>query len=183
MRKFILPGLIAAAAVALLVLLVFGVSHSPDTRSIDAHVASGAFPTPPDYTKQLPVLDSSKTMDLASLKGKVVLVNMYASWCPPCQAETPMLAGQQAWLKKHNATVLGVAWQDSPSATTKFDQRSHVDYPVVRDVDGDFARAYGTSQVPESFVVNRQGRIQALLRGPVTKSWLNRTLTPILAEK
>jgi cytochrome c biogenesis protein CcmG/thiol:disulfide interchange protein DsbE len=183
MRKFILPGLIAAAAVALLALLTFGVSHDADTRSIDARVARGAFPKPPDYTTALPMLDSSKHLDLASLKGKVVVLNMFASWCPPCHAEAPVLAAEQKMLAKHGGTVLGVAWNDSPSATAGFDRQFHVDYPVIRDVSGDFARAYGTGKVPETFIINRQGRIQALRRFQVSRAWLNRTLKPMLATK
>ena len=183
MPKFVLPGLIVVAAAALLALLTFGVSHNSDARSIDARVAHGSFPTPPDYTTPLPMLDSSKHLDLASLKGKVVVLNMFASWCDACHAEAKMLVDEQKLLAKHDATVLGVTWNDNSSATTQFDRQYGIRYPVVRDVTGNFVHAFGTRQLPETFIINRQGKIQALRRFQLSQTWLDKTLTPILREK
>ena len=65
----------------------------------------------------------------------------------------------------------------------KFAQRYHITYPVLRDVTGNFVRSFGTTGVPETFVINRKGQIQALQRFPVTTQWLNATLPRIWAEK
>ena len=182
MRRFLLPGLIAAAAVALLALLTFGVSNQNDTSSIDSQVAHGQFPAAPNAHEALPLLGGGKA-SLADFRGKVVVLNVYASWCPPCQAEAPILAKEQSMLAKHNATLVGVTYEDLSTASEQFARRFHITYPVVRDVTGSFVRSFGTTGVPETFVINRRGQIQALQRFPVTTQWLNQTLPRILEEK
>jgi cytochrome c biogenesis protein CcmG/thiol:disulfide interchange protein DsbE len=183
MRRFIIPGLIALAAVGLLALLTFGVSQQTDTSSIDAQVARGEFPLAPNAHMSLPVLGRSVTRDLADFRGKVVVLNVFASWCEPCAAEAPLLAREQGTLVRSDATMLGVTYLDNSSASEEFAQRYHITYPVLRDVSGGFVRSLGTTGVPETFVINRVGRIQALQRFPVTSRWLSQTLTPILAER
>jgi cytochrome c biogenesis protein CcmG/thiol:disulfide interchange protein DsbE len=183
MRRFVLPGLIAVAAVALLALLTFGVSKQTDTSSIDSLVQHGTFPVAPNSRLALPVLGASTRESLADFRGKVVVLNVFASWCEPCQSEAPLLAAEQHALGKSNATLLGVTYEDDPIASEQFAKRYHITYPVLRDVSGNFVRSFGTTGVPETFVINRQGRIQALQRFPVTSQWLSATLPPILAER
>ena len=183
MRRFVLPGLVAAAAVALLALLTFGVSNQNDTSSIDSQVAHGQFPAAPNARQALPLLGRGGTASLADFRGKVVVLNVFASWCDPCQAEAPILAKEQSMLAKHNATLVGVTYEDLSTASEQFARRFHITYPVVRDVTGSFVRSFGTTGVPETFVINRRGQIQALQRFPVTTQWLNQTLPRILAEK
>jgi len=183
MRRFLLPGLVAAAAVALLALLTFGVSKQNDTSSIDAQVAKGTFPTAPNAGQALPVLGSSRKASLADFRGKVVVLNVFASWCDPCQAEAPILAKEQPILAKHNATLVGVTYKDLSSASEQFDRKYHLTYPVLRDVTGSFVSSFGTTGVPETFVIDRKGKIQALQRYPVTAQWFDETLPRILAEK
>jgi cytochrome c biogenesis protein CcmG/thiol:disulfide interchange protein DsbE len=183
MRRFVLPGLIAVAAVALLALLTFGVALQTDTSSIDSRVAQGKFPTAPNAHMSLPVLGSSASRTLADFRGKVVVLNVFASWCQPCASEAPLLAREQPVLVKSDGTVLGVTYQDNSSASEQFVSRYHITYPVLRDVSGNFVRSFGTTGVPETFVINRAGRIQALQRFPVTQQWLRSTLPPILAQR
>ena len=183
MRRFLLPGLIAVAAVALLALLTFGVSKQTDTSSIDALVQRGKYPVAPNSHMALPVLGSSGMASLASFRGKVVVLNVFASWCEPCQSEAPLLAQEQHVLAKSDATLVGVTYEDDPLASEQFAKRYHISYPVLRDVSGNFVRSFGTTGVPETFVINRQGRIQALQRFPVNGKWLSQTLPHILAER
>lgn len=180
MRRFVVPGVIVAAAVAVLALLTFGVSSHSDTASLDSLVAHHKYPPAPRANEALPVLGSSARKSLADFRGKVVVVNMFASWCPPCASEAPMMSAEQRSLVKDGATLLGVTYLDNPVASEQFARRYHITYPVVRDVGGDLARAFGTTGVPETFVINRQGRIQALQRGPVTRQWFAQTLPSIL---
>ncbi len=184
MRRFVIPGLIVLAAVALLALLTFGVSTQTDTSSIDAQVASGRFPVAPSANMPLPLLGSSGSKkSLADFRGKVVVLNVFASWCPPCASEAPLLSREQRTLVKNGGTMVGVTYLDNSSASEQFARRYHITYPVLRDVSGSFVHSFGTTGVPETFVINRAGRIQALQRFPVTKRWLKRTLPPILAQR
>jgi cytochrome c biogenesis protein CcmG, thiol:disulfide interchange protein DsbE len=183
MRRFVLPGLIAIAAIALLALLTFGVSHQSDNSSIDAQVLRGHYPVAPNATMALPVLGSSVTRSLADFRGKVVVLNVFASWCDPCKAEAPILEQEQRTLKGQNATILGVTYLDNSSDSEKFVRQQHISYPVVREVSGSFVRSFGTTGVPETFVINRQGKIAALRRFQLDSKWLSQTLPAILAQK
>jgi cytochrome c biogenesis protein CcmG, thiol:disulfide interchange protein DsbE len=180
MRRYVLPGVVATAAIAVLALLTFGVASQNDDSSIDSLVAHGKFPVAPDAHMSLPVLGGAGRMTLADFRGKVVVVNVFASWCPPCAAEAPLLSREQKLLAGSNATLLGVTYEDNSSSSEAFVHRYHITYPVLRDVSGEFARSLGVNGVPETFVINRQGRIQALQREPVTKKWLGETLPQIV---
>jgi len=182
MRRFVLPGVIVAAAVAVLALLTYGVSNQTDTSSIDALVAKGHYPVAPGAHVALPLLGQSGTRTLADFRGKVVVLNVFASWCEPCMSEAPLLAAEQHTLAKDGATMLGVTYLDNPVSSEQFAQRYHITYPVLRDANGDFVRSFGTTGVPETFVINRQGRIQALQRDPVNSAWFEKTVAPIVAE-
>ncbi len=183
MRRFVLPGLVVAAAAGLLALLTFGVAGQGETSSIDARVASGSFPPAPNATMALSVLGSGRQASLADFKGKIVVLNVFASWCGPCRAEAPVLAEEQRQLVGRGATIVGVTYLDNTVASERFVRQEHITYPVLRDVNGSFVKSFGTAGVPETFVINRQGRIQALRRFQLDLSWLKQTLPPILAQR
>ncbi|MGZ4184796.1 MAG: TlpA family protein disulfide reductase [Solirubrobacteraceae bacterium] len=182
MRRLVVPGLVIVAAAALLALLGFGVAHQSSDSSIDAAVRKGDLPMAPNANLALPVLGAAGTEKLADLRGKVVVLNVFASWCDPCKAEAPILEQEQRQLKGHNATILGVTYLDNSSDSEKFVRQQHISYPVVRDVSGNFVRSFGTTGVPETFVIDRQGRIAALRRFQIDSKWLSQTLPPILAK-
>ncbi len=182
MRRIAIPAVAVAAAVGLLALLAFGVAHQGTSSSIDAKVARGDYPMAPGARTKLPVLGSSGFESLAKLRGKVVVLNVFASWCPPCVAEAPLLEQEQRALVKHNATVLGVTYLDNASDSEQFVRQHGITYPVVRDVNGNFVKGFGASGIPETYVINRQGRIVALLRSQLPGDWLKQTMTRILAQ-
>jgi cytochrome c biogenesis protein CcmG/thiol:disulfide interchange protein DsbE len=182
MRRITIPALAVAVAAGLLALLGFGVAHLGSDSSIDASVARGDYPTAPNAHQQLPILGATGSRSLAQFRGKVVVLNVFASWCGPCLAEAPILEHEQQQIAKDNATVLGVTYQDNSSDSETFVHQQHITYPVVRDVSGNFVRGFGTTGVPETFVINRQGKIAALRRFQLDDQWLAKTLPPILAQ-
>jgi len=120
---------------------------------------------------------------VADFRGKVVVMNVFASWCDPCRAEAPILAHEQRVLATQGATIVGVTYLDNSTASEQFVKQEHITYPVLRDVNGTLVRSFGTDAVPETFIINRQGKIQALRRYQLNNTWLKRTLPSILAER
>jgi cytochrome c biogenesis protein CcmG/thiol:disulfide interchange protein DsbE len=176
MRRVVLPGLAVVIAAALLALLAFGVAGQGTNTSIDAALARGTRPAVPDAHVALPVLGSTRTERIADFRGKVVVLNVFASWCDPCKAEAPILDRAQRELARHNGTVLGVTYLDNSSDSEQFVRQQHIRYPVLRDVSDNFVRSFGTTGVPETFVIDRQGRIAAIRRYQLTGDWLTSTI-------
>jgi cytochrome c biogenesis protein CcmG/thiol:disulfide interchange protein DsbE len=177
-----IPTAVLAAAVALIVLLTYGVASHADTQSLDSQVARGHLPVAPGYHSQLPLLGTDRTADLASFHNRVVVMNVYASWCTDCRSESPLLAREQKMLAAHGATLVGVTYEDNSSSTTRFNHQYGLHYPVLRDVNGELVHDFGTYAVPETFVINRQGRIEAIRREPVTAQWFRQVVMPLLSR-
>jgi cytochrome c biogenesis protein CcmG, thiol:disulfide interchange protein DsbE len=180
MRRRLVPIVVSLAGAGLVALLLYGVSTQAANRTLDELVARRQYPPAPDATRSLPVLGAGGHSSLAALRGRVVVLNFWASWCEPCQLEAPLLERAQTSLEKHGGTVLGVTYQDASPDSEGFVHRYHVTYPVLRDTTGEFARSYGTRQVPESFIIDRQGRIVAISRGEIEQRFVNQAVA--LAE-
>jgi cytochrome c biogenesis protein CcmG/thiol:disulfide interchange protein DsbE len=108
---------------------------------------------------------------------------VWASWCDPCIDELPLLERTHEQLETRNATLLGVNTKDITDDALAMSRRFRLSFPSLRDRDGDFVRQYGTVAYPETFVIDRQGRIAARRRGPVDQQWLDETLPRVLAEE
>jgi cytochrome c biogenesis protein CcmG/thiol:disulfide interchange protein DsbE len=176
MKRPVIPILASFAGLALLALLVYGVTHQAASRTLDEAVAQRQWPAAPDAHRALPALNGSSGQTLAGYDGKVVILNFWASWCEPCEAEAPQLERTQRQLQRLRGTVLGVTYRDASPDSLRFVRRFGLSYPNLRDPGGDFAHAYGTDELPESFVIDRQGRIVAISRGEVTEGFLQRAV-------
>ena len=189
-RRRILPILATLAGACVVGLLIYGVSAQSANRTRDELLARGERPAAPAAARELPLLGAgarssslgaAAQRSLASLHGEVVLLNFWASWCVPCQAEAPLLERAQPQLERHDATVLGVTYEDASPDSEAFVRRFHITYPSLRDATGEFARSYGTRQVPESFLIDRDGRVVAISRGEIAAPFVRAALK--LAER
>ena len=101
---------------------------------------------------------------LTSLRGKVVLVNFWATWCEPCVTEMPSLQRVRDQLAP-GFEVLGVNYQEGPARIKAFIDKSGITFPVVRDTDGAVAKAWGARIFPASYLVDRAGHVKHVLIG------------------
>jgi cytochrome c biogenesis protein CcmG/thiol:disulfide interchange protein DsbE len=175
--RFYWPVVLAAAA--LIGLLAYGLVAKGSDTSIDQAVASGRPITAPVAT--LPRLQGSGTGSLAAYRGKPVLLNAWASWCPPCKGEMPLLERAHKRLAAAGGTVLGVDVQDDRASALRFLSDKGITFPSLRDRDRHYVQSLGVTGYPESFLIDRRGRIVALNRGPVTQAWLNANLPRVLS--
>lgn len=135
--------------------------------SITAALARGLTPEAPPFV--LPRLDRDGTLALTALRGQVVVLNFWASWCVPCRDEAPLLEATWQRYRDRGVVVVGVNVQDLVPAAQRFLRETRVTYPVVRDRDSRVYRAYGLTGVPETFFIDRQGRIVRKFPGVITE--------------
>ncbi len=173
---------IIAVCAALVGLLTYGLSARSNDTSLDEALLRGERPAAPD--RRLPVLgDTASRRSLADYRGKVVVLNVWASWCKPCKDELPLLEKAQKRLRGADATLVGVNAKDFTDKALATVKRYDLSFPSLRDRDGSFVREYGSVAYPETFVIDRRGRIRAMRRGPVDQAWLDATLPAILRER
>ena len=119
----------------------------------------------PDFT--FPGLDG-KMVSLSDYKGKVVLVNIWATWCPPCVDEMPSMEKLYQKFKGKNFEILAVSI-DEPGlkAVAPFMKKSNLTFPALIDSEGTIKAVYGITGVPESFIIDKQGILIKKIVGPV----------------
>jgi len=159
------------AHLALLVLLIsFLVACYSGSRP-------GRIDTPaPDFTVQ----DSDHTVTLNQFRGQVVVLNFWATWCPPCVEETPSLVRLQGLLKSKGVVVLAVSIDEDDSAYHKFLKDYSVNMVTVRDGSRKASSLYGTFGWPESYIIDRQGIIRRRFIGAV--DWTSPEITDYLSK-
>jgi len=133
---------------------------------------------------ELPLLHApDKRLTQKDMLGSVWVLNVWASWCPPCQSEMPLLQRTHDRIARQGGMVLGIDTQDSPDAALEFLREKRITFPSLRDRDREYGRKFGVTAYPETFLIDREGKVAALKRGPVTQKWLDEELQPLLEEK
>ncbi len=176
MTRWLQLALLAVAAVVVAEILVRGRVGEPAPAPPPAQdVAALTAPMAPDLA--LTGMDG-KRVDLKDLRGKVVAVNFWATWCPPCRQEMPELA--QVWRERHGRCfeLLGVAGDSGRQDTEQMAKA--IPYPVLFDADGQAIDAWSVSSFPRTFVLDTQGRVRQVFRGMIDKDELAQAVDPLL---
>ena len=154
----ILTGLLVAA-LGLLGILAIGFTRDPG-------VVTSPLVGRPAPPFSLTSLDGS-TVSLADLRGRPLIVNFWASWCLPCRAEAPLLQRAAADFAGRGVEVLGIVYQDSAENARAFMHEYGQTYPGLLDPDGRTALDYGVFGIPETYFIDRGGRIVSKQTGPL----------------
>lgn len=158
-RLKITAQILALGCVAgLLALLVWQLGHQQHAPGVGA--------VAPAFT--LNRLDGPGKVSLDSYRGKPVVLNFWASWCDPCKSEAAVLQRDWASYRRRGVVFLGVDYHDLNSDARRFVSAHALTFPMLEDGSGNVTNRYGISQVPETYVLNREGRVVAHLRGPIT---------------
>ncbi len=167
--------IIAGAVVAIVVVVALMFFFREDTPT---STASSSAPAAPDFS--VPALDGSK-LSLSDFRGKYVLLNFWASWCPPCKAEMPELHAYYRSYQDKGFTLLAINVNDDPNSARAFIEANGFTFPVGLDLDGRVFNSYGGSALPTSFLIDPQGGlVKAWRPGAITRAMLEEEVTPRL---
>ncbi len=169
---------VTLAAAALIALLTYGVTSNGVDTSLEEALLRGERVEAP--VRELPRLGEDGTGSLADHRGKVVVLNVWASWCDPCRDEMPLLQRTHDRIAPKGGMVLGIDTQDATERALAFLREYDITFPSLRDRDREYGREFGVVAYPETFVIDREGRITAMRRGPVTQEWLDAELGEVL---
>jgi cytochrome c biogenesis protein CcmG, thiol:disulfide interchange protein DsbE len=130
----------------------------------------------PDFTVQ----DSDRKVSLSQLRGQTVVLNFWATWCPPCVEEMPSLVNMQQRMKDKGVTVLAVSIDEDDAAYHHFLKNYKIDLLTVRDPAQKAPALYGTSKWPETYIIDRNGIVRRKFIGAV--DWNSREVAEFLAK-
>ena len=161
--------ILRAGIVVLLGLLVFVIYDSIHQRIVQVG------DTAPKFTI---ATDSGRTVSLDDFGGKLLVLNFWATWCPPCVQEIPSLEQFSRDLSKEGVVVLGISVDKDPNVYRTFVERANVSFLTARDPEQKINAAYGTFQYPETYVINRQGRVLQKFIG--AEMWTDPRITQLI---
>ena len=172
-RRWLLLAVVVALA-ALLALLFWALRRGPNA---DVGVAVPLNKPAPQFT--VTTIDGEQ-LSLGDLRGKTVVLNVWASWCVPCRDEAGELNRTYALYKDRNVVFVGIAWNDNEGEVRKFVDQYRVPYAVALDPEGKIAIDLGITGVPETYLIDAQGQMTQKWVGPITSVQLNGLLAPMV---
>lgn len=180
-RLLILAALIPLAG--LFALLVWAMAHSggPSGRGINATLGEVRIQQRPAKDFSLALFDG-RTLGLLELRGKVVVVDFWASWCPPCRQEAPVLARVYQEYRGKGVEFVGVAIWDAEEDAREYVRRYGIAFPAGLDKRGAMAIDYGVTGIPEKYFINRNGVLVKKFIGPMDQQKLRKVLDDLLAQ-
>jgi cytochrome c biogenesis protein CcmG/thiol:disulfide interchange protein DsbE len=158
------------------VFLVLGVVGWGLVRARGGPVSSGAAP---DFTL---TTFSGETVQLSVLRGQVVIVNFWASWCPPCREEAAYLEKTWREYEGRGVVFLGVDWVDTEAEALAYIAEFRITYPNGPDLGTRVAQAYRIQGVPETFFIDKNGQVRWVKIGPLYPPELEDKIDELLAE-
>ncbi len=162
--RLVAQGVAIGLVALLFILLAWSLLHD-EGGDLMKRANRGDRPSAPDFT--LERLDRSGQLELSSLRGKAVILNVWASWCGPCKEEAPYL--EEVWQKNRarGLVVLGLDAKDFRADARRFAARYDLTFPLVYDGPGNAIDGFGVTGFPETFVIDREGKVVAGFAGAV----------------
>jgi len=162
--RLVAQGVAIGLVALLFILLAWSLLHD-EGGDLSKKANAGELPSAPDFT--LERLDQDGEIKLSSLHGKAVVLNVWASWCIPCKDEAPYL--EEVWQKNHarGLVVVGLDAKDFRADARRFAKRYGLTFPLAYDGPGDAIGRYGVTGFPETFVIDREGRVVRAFAGAV----------------
>lgn len=174
-RRWRAVSTVVSLVLAFATLLAWGLRRDP--RALPSVLEGGAAP---DFT--LRDMDAGRTIELRDLRGQVVVLNFWASWCTACREEHPNFLAAWTRYRDRGVVFVGVVYQDSPENARAYMRELGGDWPSLIDPGSETAIDYGVYGVPETFFIGRDGSIAAKQVGgssyDLLVGWIERLLRP-----
>ena len=140
-------------------------------------IAQSAYKMAPDFT--LPTLDGDE-ITLSDLRGRPVLINFWATWCPPCRFEMPAMQRVYEQYKDQGFVILAVNYRESADQVKPFVEELGLTFPVLLDETGNVATQYRVIGLPSSYFVDKEGRVQTVQVGAMTEAFMEEQVQRLL---
>jgi thiol-disulfide isomerase/thioredoxin len=180
--SFLVGAGVILIGVMLFLLLVFNKKEDANAQASSTTSSNAAglvnYPAPELSLQNV----TGRQESLVDYRDKVVLVNNWATWCPPCKAEIPTL---EAYYKAHNAdgfVIIGIEAGETQNEVLEFVQSSAITYPVWVDLENASLKAFNSSGLPNSYVIDRKGAVRFAWVGEINRDVLEKYVTPLISE-
>jgi len=177
---------VALIGVMAILLLLFGKKDNSSSQTTASDSSSSPSSIPAEVNYAAPELSlqnvNGDTESLTDYLDQVVLVNNWATWCPPCKAEIPTLEAYYKAHSKEGFVIIGIEAGEPKAEVLGFVKGAGITYPIWVDLENASLRAFGSSGLPNSFVIDRKGTVRLAWVGEINREMLEKYVTPLLTE-